>query len=95
VSVVTLSDRWLFRCAGSRVSEECREIRKAESPNCRPFRAQGHLLAPFARILLAIAYVHEKELPRARELLVGLQREFPNNSLFGRELARLDKGAGH
>jgi len=56
--------------------------------------AQGHLLAPFARILLAIAYVREKDLPRARELLVGLQRDFPNNALFGRELARLDKAKG-
>ena len=53
--------------------------------------AQGHLLAPFARILLAIAYVREKDFTRARELLMGLQREFPNNTLFGRELARLDK----
>jgi hypothetical protein len=52
---------------------------------------QGHLLAPFARILLAIAYVREKDVPRARELLMGLQRDFPNNALFGRELARLDK----
>jgi hypothetical protein len=53
--------------------------------------AQGHLLAPFARILLAIAYVREKDFARARELLLGLQREFPHNTLFGRELARLDK----
>jgi hypothetical protein len=53
--------------------------------------AQGHLLAPFARILLAIAYVREKELPRARELLLGLQKDFPDNSLFGRELTRLDQ----
>jgi len=55
--------------------------------------AQGHLLAPFARILLAIAYVREKELPQARELLLALQREFPDNALFGRELARLDKNS--
>ena len=53
--------------------------------------AKGHLLAPFARILLAIAYVREKDIGRARELLTGLQREFPDNALFGRELARLDK----
>jgi hypothetical protein len=55
--------------------------------------AQGHLLAPFARILLAIAYVREKELPRARETLLALQRDFPNNPLFSRELARLDQRA--
>jgi hypothetical protein len=53
--------------------------------------AQGHLLAPFARILLAIAYVREKELPRARETLLALQRDFPDNTLFGRELTRLDQ----
>jgi len=52
---------------------------------------QGHLLAPFARILLAIAYVREKELPRARELLLRLYQDFPDNTLFGRELARLDQ----
>jgi len=53
--------------------------------------AEGYLLAPFARILLAIAYVRERELPRARELLLALQRDFPDNALFGRELSRLDK----
>src|SRR6266849_3086380 len=53
--------------------------------------AKGHLLAPFARILLAIAYVREKDVPRARELLLALQRDFPDNGLFGRELARLDQ----
>src|ERR1700719_510496 len=52
---------------------------------------QGHLLAPFARILLAIAYVREKDVAHARELLAGLQRQFPDNPLFGRELARLDQ----
>jgi len=51
----------------------------------------GHLLAPFARILLAIAYVRDKEHARARETLLGLQKEFPENALFAKELARLDK----
>ena len=53
--------------------------------------AKGQLLAPFARILLAIAYVRVKDAARARELLLGLQRELPDNTLFGRELARLAK----
>lgn len=53
--------------------------------------AHGQLLAPFARILLAIAYVREKDFVHAHELLGGLQREFPHNPLFGRELARLDQ----
>ena len=53
--------------------------------------AKGLLLAPFARILLAIAYARAKDIPRARELLTGLQKEFPDNTLFGRELARFDR----
>jgi len=53
----------------------------------------GKLLAPFARILLAIAYVRDKNTSQARETLVGLQREFPENPLFAKELTRLDKVA--
>lgn len=49
----------------------------------------GHYLAPFARILLAIAYVREKDKPRALLLLDGLHRQFPGNTLFPREMARL------
>lgn len=49
----------------------------------------GHYLAPFARILLSIAYVREKEKTRAIELLSGLQHEFPANTLFPREIAHL------
>ncbi len=49
----------------------------------------GHYLAPFARVLLAIAYVREKDKVRAIEILSGLQQEFPGNSLFPREIARL------
>ena len=52
----------------------------------------GHYLAPFARILLAIAYVREKDKAQALELLGGLRHEFPGNPLFGREIARLKTG---
>jgi len=53
----------------------------------------GVLLAPFARILLAIAYVREKDTAHARVILLNLQREFPENTLFGKELARLEMNA--
>lgn len=49
----------------------------------------GRYLAPFARILLSIAYVREKDKARAIQLLAGLQKEFPQNSLFPREIAHL------
>jgi hypothetical protein len=50
----------------------------------------GHYLAPFARILLSIAYVREKDKARAMELLDGLHTEFPANTLFPREIAHLE-----
>jgi len=49
----------------------------------------GHYLAPFARILLAVAYVREKNRPRAIALLSGLEQDFPGNSLFPREIEHL------
>jgi hypothetical protein len=52
----------------------------------------GHYLAPYARMLLAIAYVREKDKAQALEMLTGLRAEFPGNSLFAREIARLQSG---
>lgn len=51
--------------------------------------AHGRYLAPFARILLAIAYVREKDRTKALQLLTSLRAEFPGNPLFSREIARL------
>jgi hypothetical protein len=51
----------------------------------------GHYLGPFARILLAIAYIREKQPESARRLLAQLQHDFPQNPLFARELSRLDQ----
>lgn len=52
---------------------------------------RGRYLAPFARILLAIAYVREKKPEEARRMLEQLRLQFPGNPLFPRELARLEK----
>lgn len=51
---------------------------------------RGHYLAPFANILLAIAYVRNQDRQHARELLASLREQFPANPLFAQELARLD-----
>ena len=52
---------------------------------------KGHYLAPYARILLAIAAVRDKDSRTARELLSGLVQEFPQNHLYRSELARLPR----
>lgn len=77
--------RWLLRMGGVS-GDKARGISELQTT-----AAKGRLLAPFARILLAIAYVRDKDAPRAREILVSLQKDFPNNHLFPLELARLDK----
>ena len=58
-------------------------------PDLETNAEHGHYLAPFARILLSIAYVREKDSSRALQLLTGLRREFPANTLFSREIAHL------
>jgi len=52
---------------------------------------RGNLLAPFARILLAIAYVRDKDKASAIRELSRLRTQFPANPLFSREIARLEK----
>jgi len=76
--------RWLVRLGG--VSGD----KQAGIQELQVTAEHGQYLAPFARILLAIAYVREKDKPHARELLVALQADFPENPLFGREISRLD-----
>jgi len=77
--------RWLLRMGGVS-GDKARGISELQTT-----AAKGQLLAPFARILLAIAYVRDKDKPRAREILLTLQKDFPNNHLFPLELARLEK----
>src|ERR1700691_2387106 len=76
--------RWLVRLGGVSGDKEA-GIRELQVTADR-----GQYLAPFARILLAIAYVRDKEKARARELLVTLRNDFPQNPIFAREISRLD-----
>ncbi len=76
--------RWFLRLGGMSGDKE------AGIQELQITADKGRYLAPFARILLAIAYVREKDKPHARELLAALREQFPENPLFGREIARLD-----
>jgi hypothetical protein len=49
----------------------------------------GHYLKSFAKILLATAYLRDKQLPKARALLKELTQIYPQNPLLKRELDRL------
>ena len=50
----------------------------------------GRYLRPFAKIILALAALREKKTALARVQLMELVAEFPRNSLFVSELAKLD-----
>jgi hypothetical protein len=51
---------------------------------------RGHYLRPFAKILLALAALREKQPELARAQLKELVAEFPENPLFASELAKLN-----
>lgn len=75
--------RWILRMGGLPADKQ------GGIADLQTTAEHGHYLAPFARILLAIAYVREKDRPQALEMLAGLQREFPRNTLFSRQIAHL------
>jgi hypothetical protein len=75
--------RWILRMGGLPADK------KGGITDLETTAERGHYLAPFARILLAIVYVREKDKPRALQLLAGLRSEFPANTVFPREIARL------
>lgn len=76
--------RWLVRLGG--VSGD----KQAGVAELKLTAEHGQYLAPFARILLAIACVREKDNFQAREILASLRDEFPGNPLFSDEINRLD-----
>jgi hypothetical protein len=50
---------------------------------------KGRFLAPFARLLLAVAALRDRDTAKARDILARLAREYPNNPLYAQELQRI------
>lgn len=50
---------------------------------------QGHYLAPFAWMMLAVANIRDGHPQQARDILTTLSHEFPRNSLYLRERDRI------
>jgi hypothetical protein len=50
---------------------------------------QGHYLAPFARMMLAVAAIRDNHPQEARDILTALSKEYPKNSLYTRERDRI------
>jgi hypothetical protein len=75
--------RWLFRLYGAQANKT------QGIQNLRVTAAKGHYLLPFARLLLAVAALRDKNRVEARDLLAGLARDYPLNGLYKQELAKL------
>lgn len=80
--------RWLLRLSGAQTDKQ-KGLEKL-----RLTAEKGHYLAPYARLLLAVAALRDHDRVHARELLNGLAQEFPHNPLYRRELARLEQPNG-
>ncbi len=50
----------------------------------------GRYLAPFARLMLAVAALRDGRQAEAADLLRQLVREYPRNPLYAQELSRLE-----
>jgi hypothetical protein len=75
--------RFLLRVGGAQTDKD-RGIRDLSQT-----AEHGHYLLPYAKVLLAVAALRDKNFARAKELLEGLAHEFPRNRLYRQELARL------
>jgi hypothetical protein len=75
--------RWVLRVTGGETDKQ------AGIERLRLTAEKGYYLAPFARLLLAVAALRDKDKSTARTLLAGLAQEFPHNQLYTKELARI------
>lgn len=75
--------RWILNLTGALTDRE-EGIRLL-----RLTAAKGHYLAPFARMMLAVAALRDNRPQEAKDLLTALSHEFPQNSLYRFELARI------
>jgi hypothetical protein len=75
--------RWVLRLTGSQTDKD------EGIQRLRLTADKGYYLAPFARLLLAVAALRDKDKNTARLLLAGLATEFPRNQLYSKELARI------
>ena len=54
----------------------------------------GHYLRPFAKILLAMVYLREKQPRETEKLLAALSTEYPENPLLRKELSKVAAQVG-
>ncbi len=84
LSLKSLPVRWLLRMGGAQAD------RQTGIDRLRITAEKGRYLLPFARLVLALAAIRDKDVATARRMLSWLASEFPNNSLYREELRKLE-----
>src|ERR1700733_5825167 len=75
--------RWILGMAGAGTN-------KAEGVRLLKLTAErGHSRAPFARLMLAVGELRDGRTQSGKQILIGLSQEFPKNTLYQRQIARL------
>lgn len=87
ISCLPAPKRFFLRLAGIRGDKEL-GMTQLETAALK-----GHYLRPFAKILLALAALRQKQVRLARTQLEELTAEFPGSPLFARELTLLKMSA--
>ena len=75
--------RWILSWTGAGTDRE-QGLRQLQVTASR-----GHYLAPFARMMLAVAAIRDGHAQQARDILTELSKEYPRNSLYTRERDRI------
>ena len=75
--------RWLLRVGGAQTD------RQTGIERLRLTADKGHYLMPYARLLLAVAALRDKDTATARRTLVWLSSEYPHNKLYREELTKI------
>ncbi len=75
--------RWFLQLNGAQTDRD-RGIQ-----NLRLTAEKGNYLCSYARLLLAVAALRNKDRTQARDILGKLSQEFPRNRLYTEELSRL------
>ncbi len=75
--------RWLLRMGGAQTDKQ------VGVEKLRITAEKGRYLQPFARLLLAVAALRDKDVAKAKEILRWLSTEYPHNHLYAEELRKL------
>jgi hypothetical protein len=84
LSVKPAAVRWLLRIGGGQ-TDRALGIEKLKLT-----AEKGRYLAPFARMMLAVAALRDNNTRQAKDLLLALASEYPRNPLYRQEISRLD-----